>query len=215
MEDDIGPIITNYFEDCVEVDQKPIFSCISHPVECDSMNCNGVSEKRVDLLLSLLMSKSNVESNIELEIVNTLKQTSFCETCRKNLEPKITLSECIVLNIAIIDELNDNVLENQENVEMTELEKLQNEQIRTLVNINDIQKRIVFDGVSYVLKVVVDHPGGDHFKSYFRIKDRDFLEMDDLIHQRKEIVKKNLSTEVNLKLLIYVKSKKKFPNQKF
>ena len=201
MENDVAPIIERFFDDYQEIFQNPLFSLIVYSVKCSDVNCNGVSDEENRLTLNLFILKTNIKSKIESEIEETIKESNICNTCGVRLNPKFSFSKCVVLNVSI---LNEKIYDKDTN----ELIKLQDQQNNTKVNIKDIQKRIVVNDVVYELKVIIDHPPG-HFKSYFRIKDNDYLEMDDLIHLGKEIVQKNLDVEINPKVLLYIKSNEK------
>jgi hypothetical protein len=200
MEGDVGPIVNELFEFYQE---ENLFACIKNSVKCDTINCSGFSERDKNLILNLFISKANLKCNIESEIKETLKATNYCIVCRKSLEPNISFNECIILNVNVQNEANYGNL--------TDYEILQDQENNTKINIREIQKYIVNNNIVYELKAIIDHSPG-HFKSYYRINNDDYLEMDDLVYLGKEWVHKNLSLEINPKVLIYIKTNDNISN---
>jgi hypothetical protein len=197
MEDDVIRIVEQFFEDYQENVESSVFSCNVHSVKCDEINCKGITDSQSRLTLSLFPTVNEIKSEIEKIIRDALIESNQCNTCGKKLEPRFSFSNCIVLNV----ELENNVL-NFSN--LNEYQNLQNQAHSVKVNIRDIQKKIVINDIVYELKSVIDHPDG-HFKSFYRISNNDYLEMDDSSHLGVEFVRRNHFEEINPKILLYIK----------
>lgn len=158
---------------------------------CKTLDCQNVLESKQEMMIDLEISSHDLIENLNTVIEAHINgEALICSKCQNNIpvSPLISFSEFAVII----------------NLKLTE--------VYPEINIAEIPKIIILNNTSFSLKIVIDNID-NHYKSFYRAEDNDFLEMNDKYGVGLEFFLKNCKEKVCPKILIYVKNESDISNE--